>query len=960
MKNIDVNPKKARVKGNILADWNTMVSKSKWEDYHVKREKINNVTWNKHELSAIRLNPMMIPVTMQIYADEQGIEPGQHTYVYVRLEYDDEGRGTLLAGQTVHLYEGTTLIATGVSDSDGLATFEYSSEISGTHLLTARSLYGNGFDAAEIDYSIFVVYYTHMTLEPRTVFVGFGEIQELTATLYDQNNQRVPDKPIDFYEGVRPLGTVTTDKNGKAVMRYIESNNKGQPTEIILDPGDIILRQDTPCRIAGQLLANGDTPLANKHVKLFVDNSPYGRAEVVTDSTGIFVFNYTPEFEDTRHYYIVFMSEIKNTTNNEYVEYAPCMYDLGELELHKALTTVEGVNASAIKGQDAGWQCIVPKDYDGDIYVYATDANGNLLSNDGNSILSSTKLFKDDVTSATYDSNNVIITWHGWDDNRTYAQSYQNKVGQFYIRYRLYNDSKYENTYSTVKHINIRQKAVVTTNNATRRKLDDKEVGITGTCKDELGNNYNGTLDVLINNTVQDTVECTNGVFSYSLMPVNRKYSEHKVTSVEVKFVFADSGYWASLNDSATTNVINIKNNQSGYYWQQDMLFTTTGNTLPSALTRYNLEDLYLVMPQDQDFSKLEYAIEKLSNNRDTMTIHAVVPCYTDDSHYTSAGRLDLSTRLNNLKTHISQLLTMDIDGICLQDLRGKTENTYNVTDVTSALNTLINHINNNNTKNNLMISAIVDADTENMATHGQNYQTFTEKCDYIMPLLDSTGKTGDTAPTFPHDSKDIDYYQDCLESIYNLSGNDNVYPLVYMGNERVTQSAGFPNERRKYIIRGIWNYGARQHHVQKSIIQAQTYNGRIQGFAHDLNTSYLLDENDDTNMISTVATLKGVIETGEVYITGNPLRLTLRTGYGGKAGYDKPTIALALDGISLTRKSDGATEFQLNTVTNAEIDLNQFNLPVSTGNRVLELTIGESKSMRIQEYRGQWEYRFE
>ena len=74
MKNIDVNPKKARVKGNILADWETMVSKSKWEDYHVKREKINNVTWNKHELSAIRLNPMMIPVTMHIYADEQGID----------------------------------------------------------------------------------------------------------------------------------------------------------------------------------------------------------------------------------------------------------------------------------------------------------------------------------------------------------------------------------------------------------------------------------------------------------------------------------------------------------------------------------------------------------------------------------------------------------------------------------------------------------------------------------------------------------------------------------------------------------------------------------------------------------------------------------------------------------------------------------------------------------------------
>lgn len=497
---------------------------------------------------------------------------------------------------------------------------------------------------------------------------------------------------------------------------------------------------------------------------------------------------------------------------------------------------------------------------------------------------------------------------------------------------------------------------------------------------------------MVINNSIKDTVDCSDGDYSYSLQPKYRKYDTNKVTTVDIQFNYASSGYWASLNSNAVSTVTNIKNNQCGFYKPTGLNWTknaVSGAVSVDKLNSYKLYDLYLLMPQEKDYSELEMVLNALNTNgyRNKFTIHAVVPCYTESSHYTSSNRLDLTERLNNLKTHISQLLTMDIDGICLKDLKGIADNDSNISDVTTALNTLVNHITNNLGEKYLMISAMVEPDVSKMNIHGQNYQTFANKCDYIIPILNAEGKDR-TLPdindtplvVYNRSHSNIDYYQDCLEAIYNQSGKDNVFPLFYCGDsdDGVTD-AEYDDIRKLYMVRGTWNYGVHRLHLQKSAIYTQFVlkgNGQMAMAMRSIIdkpvVSELLNEDDSNNMIETSAVItgeqwtkkttsnNGVTNTyWEVSVSGNELTFNFKTAYGGKAGYEKPLCSLSLDGVSLKRKSDNATEFELSGVNNQIINLNDFILPVNSGTRTLELTIGESKSKRIKELRQQWQYHF-
>ena len=69
MKKIKVNPLQARVKGNIIPDWEELLTKTSFEDFHVSREKISNITWKGRERSCIRLNSHGETVFLTVTSD---------------------------------------------------------------------------------------------------------------------------------------------------------------------------------------------------------------------------------------------------------------------------------------------------------------------------------------------------------------------------------------------------------------------------------------------------------------------------------------------------------------------------------------------------------------------------------------------------------------------------------------------------------------------------------------------------------------------------------------------------------------------------------------------------------------------------------------------------------------------------------------------------------------------------
>lgn len=319
MKELKINPLQARVKGNLLANWEDVLSKTTFEDYHVSREDIANITWNNNSLKAIRLNAVAEKVTLAIAVEDASIYPnGEVTTLTITTKYRKNNTLVALPNHTVYLYDEDVLIATMVTNENGTATYEYGSYVQGTHTITAKTPHMNGFEAATTKVNINIIYNVELYLEPRTLYAGYGEIHQITATLLDSKNVPVPDKPITFYEGVRTLATVNTDENGVAVCSYMESENNGVQTTIIADTVPTQLNDGETNVITGHIsTANGELP-SGEYMRLYCSKSTYAYvlASARIQNDGTFTFNYTPvaNARGNYKYYLVYQGKLNYDT----------------------------------------------------------------------------------------------------------------------------------------------------------------------------------------------------------------------------------------------------------------------------------------------------------------------------------------------------------------------------------------------------------------------------------------------------------------------------------------------------------------------------------------------------------------------------------------------------------------------------------------------------------------------
>ena len=336
MKTNKITPLNTRVKGNIIPDWDELLKKTSFEDYHVTRETIKDVTWQNNSYRAIRLNAHAEETFLTVTVDNNILVPGgTPATITGRLTYHETTQGNNeeiepVPDQLITILDDEKEIANITTNEDGQFTYQYTGK-SGTHNIKIKSAHANGFQTTTKTITIIVKYETRLEISPwYTYDLGHGETTILKATLYDSEGTPVADKPVHLMEGYRDLGTYTTDSRGEVKVLYQESST-GTPTSITVNRNPN-LYENMYSIFEGVLTDNNGNNLSGKGVTLFHEYSGHYLASATTDNNGKFSIKYNPLTSSVNpHYYLAFRNS--SVTNNEYNTYEPTWTALGEKEI---------------------------------------------------------------------------------------------------------------------------------------------------------------------------------------------------------------------------------------------------------------------------------------------------------------------------------------------------------------------------------------------------------------------------------------------------------------------------------------------------------------------------------------------------------------------------------------------------------------------------------------------------
>lgn len=147
----------------------------------------------------------------------------------LRASYDDTtvvdvDLSGVLTGATVKFYNGTTLIGTGITDLNGIATYTYTpSQLGNFTFHTVFEGTENFTNCTSNNVNITVINApTSFVLQAdKSILSNYDNDNcTLTATLYDNNNTPMEGLSVVFKNGDIVLDTITTDSGGVATYTY--------------------------------------------------------------------------------------------------------------------------------------------------------------------------------------------------------------------------------------------------------------------------------------------------------------------------------------------------------------------------------------------------------------------------------------------------------------------------------------------------------------------------------------------------------------------------------------------------------------------------------------------------------------------------------------------------------------------------------------------------------------------
>lgn len=196
------------------------------------------------------INGLNLDTSITLQSSESTITTGNTIRLSATLKasYDDTNITNVdlegvLTGATVQFINGSTVLGTGVTDTNGVATFSYKvPQSTGTLTLKCKFLGTDNFNTCEssnINVSVVEPVVTSISLSASKSILSeyASESSLLTAIVRDQFNKPVPNQTVTFKRGANTLSSVTTGSTGEATYNYVSTG--GGDTSITVNAGTL-------------------------------------------------------------------------------------------------------------------------------------------------------------------------------------------------------------------------------------------------------------------------------------------------------------------------------------------------------------------------------------------------------------------------------------------------------------------------------------------------------------------------------------------------------------------------------------------------------------------------------------------------------------------------------------------------------------------------------------------------
>lgn len=195
------------------------------------------------------INGLNFDTSITLHSSESTITTGSTIRLSATLKasYDDTSITNVdlegvLTGATVQFLNGSTILGTGVTDTNGVATFNYIPLDTGSLTLRCKFLGTDNFNTCEssnINVSVVEPVVTSISLSTsKSILSKYdSESSLLTAIVRDQFNKPVPNQTVTFKRGTDTLSSVTTGSTGEATYNYVSTG--GGDTSITANTGTL-------------------------------------------------------------------------------------------------------------------------------------------------------------------------------------------------------------------------------------------------------------------------------------------------------------------------------------------------------------------------------------------------------------------------------------------------------------------------------------------------------------------------------------------------------------------------------------------------------------------------------------------------------------------------------------------------------------------------------------------------
>lgn len=195
------------------------------------------------------INGLDFDTSITLHSSESTITTGDTIRLSATLKasYDDTSITNVdlegvLTGATVQFLNGSTILGTGVTDTNGVATFNYIPLDTGSLTLRCKFLGTDNFNTCEssnINVSVVEPVVTSISLSTsKSILSKYdSESSLLTAIVRDQFNKPVPNQTVTFKRGTDTLSSVTTGSTGEATYNYVSTG--GGDTSITANTGTL-------------------------------------------------------------------------------------------------------------------------------------------------------------------------------------------------------------------------------------------------------------------------------------------------------------------------------------------------------------------------------------------------------------------------------------------------------------------------------------------------------------------------------------------------------------------------------------------------------------------------------------------------------------------------------------------------------------------------------------------------